>query len=116
MTALPSLQQFEKTRQVLDRGVVSPPHIAAFEDLFPWMREGASSLSASQKAQRIMEANGLDGLEMGDHPYTQMSERPTVYEVILSLFAHGWSYDRINDWCGFSKRMCRFTLNGQIVR
>lgn len=110
MNKLMSIQEVIKARQPIIKQIVPPPVVSN-----PWGEE-KPILSNSQKAQMIMEANGLDGLEMGDHPLHQMIERPSVYEIILNLFANGWSYERIADWCRYAKWSCTFTLNGKIVR
>ena len=93
------------------RAIANPPVIN-----FHLFEEEKPVLSNSQKAQMIMESNGLDGMEMGDHPITQMLERTSVYGIILNLFANGWSYERVAGWCRYAKWSCTFTLNGRIVR
>lgn len=115
MTELMSIQEVLEARKPLVRRTITPPP-AIMAGLFEEQKP-AKELSDSQKAQKIMEANGLDGMEFGDDPRKQRIERYSVYEIIMCLLADGeWSYDRINDWCRYSKFSCRFTLNEQIVR
>ena len=104
------IQEFVAVKSI--RQIVPPPVI----NLNVFGEKPAPVLSDSQKAQAIMEANGLDGMERGDHPLQQMIERPTVYGIILNLFANGWTYERVADWCRYAKWSCTFTLNGRIVR
>lgn len=111
MTTLMSIQETVKAMKPV-RAIASPPTI----NLSAFAEKAAPVLSDSQKAQAIMEVNGLDGMEFGDHPLQQMIERPMVYEIILNLFANGWSYERVSDWCRYAKWSCTFTLNGKIVR
>jgi len=90
------------------REIAPPP---SFDSLFEELAE-----TDTEKAQTIMERNNLDGLEMGDDPDFQSSDRTTVYHIINLLFARGWSFIRVSEWCAGAKRHCSFTLNGQIVR
>jgi len=92
------------------REIASPP---SFDALFIELSEG---MSDSQKAQTIMERNELDGMELGDDPDFQSQDRTTVYHIIHLLFARGWTFKRVSEWCAGQKSFCRFTLNGQIVR
>jgi hypothetical protein len=92
------------------REIKAPP---SFDALFAELAEG---MSDAEKAQTIMERNGLDGLELGDDPDFQSTDRTTVYHIIHLLFARGWTFKRVSEWCVGAKRHYSFTLNGQIVR
>jgi len=92
------------------REIKAPP---SFDALFA---EWSAYQSDAEKAQTIMERNDLDGLELGDDPDFQSTDRTTVYHIIHLLFYRGWTFKRVNEWCAGAKWHCSFTLNGQTVR
>lgn len=100
----------EVTRRMALKTVTAPP---SFDALFA---ELSAYQSDAEKAQTIMERNGLDGLELGDDPDFQNPDRTTVYHIIHLLLSRGWTFKRVGEWCTGAKRHCSFTLNGQIVR
>jgi hypothetical protein len=100
----------EVTRRMALKTVTAPPSFdALFAELSEWQ-------SDAEKAQTIMERNGLDGLELGDDPDFQSTDRTTVYHIIHLLLSRGWTFKRVGEWCTGAKWHCSFTLNGQTVR
>lgn len=74
----------------------------------------AQRIIIAKQAEQIVKNNGLDGMERGDHPVSHC--RSSVWSIIIDLLNFGWSFERVNEWCRYSKNNCRFTLNGVTVR